>query len=107
MREISKRLDATSGEGDTFFFKDDKSVSAKFVIDVTNGAPNSPIKIFEVRGERGINTFYKAVCGNPLTNEDWNGAVVYLLIKTNHEDDEFSLSGIEFSENSAKSSDVR
>lgn len=104
MTEVLKRLDAITGESEEFFFKDDQSVIAKFSI---VGSSNSAIKIFEVREERGANCLYKAVCGDPLTNNAWNGAVVYLLIKTTHPDDVFSISGIEFSENSAKSSDVR
>ena len=104
MTETKKLLDTASGESEEFFFKDDQSVTAKLLI---VGTPDSAIKIFEVREERGVNCLYKAICGNPLTNENWNGAIVYLLIKTDHEDDIFSLSGIEFSENSVKSSDVR
>jgi hypothetical protein len=98
MSQITKRLDATSGESAEFEFKDDLSVKGKFVITGTAGAN---IKIFEIREERAEKLLYKALCSN------WNGATVALHLKTDHTDDSFSATGVVFSDNRAIESDYR
>tara|TARA_R110000851_G_scaffold303329_1_gene460868 strand:- start:753 stop:1049 length:297 start_codon:yes stop_codon:yes gene_type:complete len=98
MSEVSRVLNAVSGSGDEFIFKDDGSVLGKFVI--TNTA-TAVIKIFEVREKRADNCLYKAVCS------DWNGATATLHLKTGHVDDSFSATSLKFTEDDAIQSDFR
>ena len=99
--QVFKRLDAASGNGANFNFKDNKTVIAKFVI---TGTAGSNIKIFEARDQRtNLSPLFIAQC------DDWDGASAELHLKTSHEDNNnFTATGVVFDEKTTTlSSEIR
>ncbi len=92
MENAIKVLDAVSGEGEEFTGIDNL-LDYKLVI---SGTANANIKAFFAEQTRDIAIFFlKVMC------TDWNGATVALHAKSQNSDDEFSETGIVFTENKA------
>jgi len=86
----TKILDATSGESSIFSIKD-AAVACKLVI---SGTPLANVKAFICQSQTD-QFFLKISCAN------WNSALVKLYLKTSHIEDEFSESGVIYSQNLA------
>ena len=89
LETISKVLDASSGSSSAFNIKDN-TLLCKLVI---SGSPSANIKAFLVQSGAD-QQFLKLKCAT------WNGASVALHVNTGHADDDYSASGVVYTEDS-------
>lgn len=85
----TKIFDASSGESTAFQIKD-STLNFKLVV---SGTPLSNIKAFLCQSQTD-QQFLKVKCSS------WNGASLFLQAHTNHAEDDYSNTGVVFTEDS-------